>query len=399
MSVENIPAANLKKPDSETILRDSFRGVKGVQEICINHNVDIVTIHHTGESHRDDFTNKLLELGYPEATQENGLLHQFKTCRNCTDDRVQEAERARHEAEAAMKAKQQFLSNMSHEIRTPMNGILGFTNLVLKTELTEKQREYLNAVKESGDSLLVLINDILDLAKVDAGKINFEQTPFKVASSLSAMLYMFEPDIQKKGLILAKEYDRKIPEIVIGDPAHLHQIISNLVSNAIKFTVTGKITLRTILLDEDEQNAKIAFEVQDTGIGIPDDKLENIFENFQQAFSSTARIYGGTGLGLGIVKRLVEAQGGTIHIKSKTGAGTIFRFTLNFKKIKTEPKPRRAKRHTESILPPDLKNIEILVVEDNTLNQVLMNAILDGFGFAGDFAANGRSRTPVPSGS
>jgi PAS domain S-box-containing protein len=234
------------------------------------------------------------------------------------------AESATRLAEDAVKAKQQFLSNMSHEIRTPMNAIIGFTKVLLKTELTEKQEEYLNAIKISGDALIVLLNDILDLAKVDAGKMTFEQTPFRMEVSISAMLHLFETKIQEKNLKLIKEYDEKIPETLVGDPVRLHQIILNLVSNAVKFTQKGKITVSLKMLEEDEDKVKIEFAISDTGIGIPESKINNIFENFQQATSGTSRIYGGTGLGLAIVKQLVEPQGGTIKVKSKEGEGSTF---------------------------------------------------------------------------
>ncbi|HYV55416.1 MAG TPA: histidine kinase dimerization/phospho-acceptor domain-containing protein, partial [Chitinophagaceae bacterium] len=190
------------------------------------------------------------------------------------------AEKATQIAEDAVKAKQQFLSNMSHEIRTPMNAIIGFTKVLLKTDLSAKQKEYLTAIKMSGDALIVLINDILDLAKVDAGKMTFEQTPFRMALSISAMLHMFEPKIHEKNLELVKEYDTRIPEVLIGDPVRLHQIILNLVSNAVKFTAKGKITVRVRLLNEDEKKVTIEFSVRDTGIGIPENKMEKIFENF-----------------------------------------------------------------------------------------------------------------------
>ncbi|MDQ3192612.1 MAG: PAS domain S-box protein, partial [Bacteroidota bacterium] len=212
------------------------------------------------------------------------------------------AEKATQIAQDAVKAKQQFLSNMSHEIRTPMNAIIGFTKVLLRTELTEKQKEYLNAIEVSGGALIVLINDILDLAKVDAGKMTFEKTPFNMASSLSAMLHLFEPKIQEKNLILIKEYDNKIPEVLVGDPVRLHQIILNLVCNAVKFTSIGNITVSVNLVSEDQEKASIEFSIKDTGIGIDEDKIENIFENFQQATSDTSRLYGGTGLGLAIVK-------------------------------------------------------------------------------------------------
>ena len=244
------------------------------------------------------------------------------------------AENATGIAEGAMKAKQQFLSNMSHEIRTPMNAIIGFTKVLLKTNLSEKQKEYLQAIKLSGDALIVLINDILDLAKVDSGKMTFEQVPFKMASSISAMLHLFEPKIQEKNLKLIKEYDNNIPEVLLGDPVRLHQVILNLVSNAVKFTTKGKITVSVHMLCEDEKSVIIQFSVTDTGIGIPEDKIQKIFDNFQQASSGTSRLYGGTGLGLAIVKQLVEAQEGTIHVNSKIDEGSTFSIILSFQKLK-----------------------------------------------------------------
>jgi PAS domain S-box-containing protein len=302
------------------------------------------------------------------------------------EEAKRKADVARRIAEDAVKAKQQFLSNMSHEIRTPMNAIIGFTKVVLKTELSTKQKEYLTAIKTSGDALIVLINDILDLAKVDAGKMTFEVTPFKMALSLSAMLHLFEPKIQEKNLTLIKEYDKRIPEVLLGDPVRLHQIILNLVSNAVKFTSEGKITVKVQLLKEDEEKATIGFAVTDTGIGIAEDKIQNIFENFQQATSNTSRLYGGTGLGLAIVKQLVEAQGGSIVVKSKLDEGATFSFILSFQKTKAE-----VDTETELVsLDTELKNISVLVVEDIPLNQLLMKTLLDDFGFECDIAGNGK---------
>jgi len=296
------------------------------------------------------------------------------------------AEDARRIAEDAVKAKQQFLSNMSHEIRTPMNAIIGFTKIVLKTELTEKQKEYLAAIKISGDALIVLINDILDLAKVDAGKMTFEQTPFKMALSISAMIHLFETKIQEKNLELVVEYDKRIPEVLIGDPVRLHQIILNLLSNAVKFTNQGKITVSLNLLSQDTETIFIGFAVKDTGIGIPENKKAHIFENFQQATSNTSRLYGGTGLGLAIVKQLVERQGGNIRVESIPDKGSEFSFGLSFKKSEAE-----VLSETEIlVLNPEIKNIKILVVEDIVLNQLLMKTLMDDFGFECDLAANGR---------
>ena len=296
------------------------------------------------------------------------------------------AESATIIAENAVQAKQQFLSNMSHEIRTPMNAIIGFTKVVLKTDLTAKQKEYLTAIKMSGDALIVLINDILDLAKVDSGKMSFEAIPFKLELSISAMLHLFDTKIQEKNLELVKEYDKNIPEVLIGDPVRLHQIILNLISNAVKFTSSGKITVGVRLISENNENATIEFMVSDTGIGIAENKLENIFENFQQASSGTSRLYGGTGLGLAIVKQLVEPQGGIIHVKSKIKEGSTFSFTLTFKKtneeVNLEIEPEEINK--------EIRTVKILVVEDIPLNQLLMKTILDDLGFDRDVAENGK---------
>lgn len=296
------------------------------------------------------------------------------------------AEEAARVAENAARSKQQFLSNMSHEIRTPMNAIIGFTKVVLKTELTEKQKEYLTAIKLSGDALIVLINDILDLAKVDAGKMSFEQIPFKMATSISAMLHLFDTKIKEKNLELIKEYDNKIPETLIGDPVRLHQIILNLIGNAVKFTTNGKITFGIELLTEDDERAVIKFSIKDTGIGIAENKISEIFENFQQASSNTSRLYGGTGLGLAIVKQLVESQGGSIFVDSKVDEGSTFSFILNFQKTNIE-----AISVLEiSDIDTENRNIKVLVVEDISLNQLLMKTLLDDFNFECDIAANGR---------
>ena len=329
---------------------------------------------------RDISEQKRIEREFEEAVVFAELATEF------AEVAKSKAESAMRIAEDAVKAKQQFLSNMSHEIRTPMNAIIGFTKVVLKTDLTIKQKEYLTAIKMSGDALIVLINDILDLAKVDAGKMTFEQTPFKMALSISAMLHLFETKIQEKNLELVKEYDSRIPEVLVGDPVRLHQIILNLVSNAVKFTTKGKITVSVKLLEDDEEKVKIEFGVKDTGIGIAENKIDKIFENFQQASSGTSRVYGGTGLGLAIVKQLVESQGGSVYVKSKLDEGSTFSFALSFYKTKEE---------TELVeelveLEVENKNIRILVVEDIALNQLLMKTLLDDFGFDRDIAANGK---------
>ncbi|HLF45485.1 MAG TPA: ATP-binding protein [Chitinophagaceae bacterium] len=329
---------------------------------------------------RDITEQKRIEKELTEAT----VFAELAT--GIAEDAKIKAESATKVAENAVKAKQLFLSNMSHEIRTPMNAIIGFTKVLLKSELTIKQKEYLTAIKLSGDALIVLINDILDLAKVDAGKMTFEQTPFKMEVSISAMLHMFEPKIQEKNLKLIKEYDKRIPKVLVGDPVRLHQIILNLISNAVKFTSKGKITVSIRLLSEDEKIVTLEFVVADTGIGIAEDKMDRIFENFQQASSRTSRLYGGTGLGLSIVKQLVEPQGGSIQVKSKIDEGSVFSFTLNFQKTNLEIETKEEEMEFDT----EVKNIKVLVVEDIALNQLLMKTLLEDFGFEQDIAENGK---------
>jgi PAS domain S-box-containing protein len=298
-----------------------------------------------------------------------------------------EAQREKEVAEESAKSKQRFLSNMSHEIRTPLNSIIGFTNVVLKTELNEKQKEYLNAIKLSSDSLIVLINDILDLAKVDAGKMTFEKAPFNLIESVDSALYLFKTKLSEKKLELVKEFDPKIPKVLIGDPVRLHQVIMNLVSNAIKFTMSGTITVKAKLTEETNEDATIEITVSDTGIGIPESKLKTIFSAFQQATTDTTRLYGGTGLGLAIVKQLVKAQGGEITVKSKEGEGASFSFKLSFGK--TEVPIQNEKKDT-SIHEEKVGNIRVLVSEDIKFNQLLMKTLLEGYGFDLDIAENGK---------
>jgi signal transduction histidine kinase/CheY-like chemotaxis protein len=347
-----------------------------------------------GETINDVYGNPLLITGIAQDITDRKITEiEITRAKEAAELATEIAERAKRKAESAtliaeeaVKAKQQFLSNMSHEIRTPMNAIIGFTKVLLKTSLSEKQKEYLAAIKMSGDALIVLINDILDLAKVDAGKMTFKQIPFKMASSISAMLHLFEPKIQEKNLVLIKNYDQRIPEVLVGDPVRLHQIILNLVSNSVKFTSQGTITIGVHLLEETDEQVTIEFAVSDTGIGIEQDKIELIFENFQQAYSVTSSLYGGTGLGLAIVKQLVEKQGGSISVKSELTKGSTFSFSLNFMKTNAEAEYEPEIVEIEQVI----KNLKILVVEDIELNQLLMKTILEDFGFACDVAHDGK---------
>jgi len=246
------------------------------------------------------------------------------------------AEQKKQVAEATAKSKQQFLAHMSHEIRTPMNSILGFTNVLFRTNLNEEQKGYISAIKESGDALLIIINDILDITKVDAGKMVFEKTGFNLFKSVSATLHLIDDKIKEKNLEYIKEFDTGIPEIVVGDAVRLRQILLNLVSNAAKFTNHGRITVSIHKLKEDAETVTLEFIVKDTGIGIPKDKQENIFNSFEQATNDTSRLYGGTGLGLAIVKKFVELQGGIVSLESEPGKGSSFGFVLSFGNTETK---------------------------------------------------------------
>lgn len=294
-------------------------------------------------------------------------------------------------AEDAMKAKQQFLSNMSHEIRTPMNAIIGFTNVMKKTRLDEAQKEYIDAIKVSGDALIILIDDILDLAKVDAGKMHFEKIPFSLSVSIALMLQLFDTKIKEKNLALVTDYDESIPQILVGDPMRLRQIVLNLVSNAVKFTMDGRITMRIRMVKEDEKQATIEFALTDTGIGIPEGRLGFIFNDFEQANTEIASSYGGSGLGLAIVKQFVELQGGSIFVKSEVGKGSTFGFLLSFDKTDSEVETTKDNELLYQVPVKEIaKKTRVLAVEDITLNQLLVKIMLTEFGFDVDIAANGK---------
>lgn len=292
-------------------------------------------------------------------------------------------------AEESMKAKERFLSMMTHEIRTPLNAVIGLTQLLNGEKNEEMQKEYLNAIQFSADNLMAIINDILDFSKIESGKITFEQVQFDTDSIFQGMRQSFGFDAAEKNIKLLFNTDNKLPCQLIGDPARLNQILINLVGNALKFTEKGYVEVGAEVISEDENTLTIQFSVIDTGIGIPADKLNYIFESFSQVSTETARKYGGTGLGLSITRQLVELQGGSISVQSRLGLGSTFSFTLSFGKTHQSSFVQESKRNKELMPKHELAGIRVLLVEDNRMNQLVAGEFLKKWGLRVDMADDG----------
>lgn len=305
-------------------------------------------------------------------------------------ERTKELEASRELAEKSLKIKEEFLANMSHEIRTPVNAIIGFTELVLKTDLSPEQQENLNAIHISAENLLNIINDILDFSKIEAGKLLLEETSFDLKELLENLIYLLKPKASEKGLLLKLDYDPKVPATVKGDPVRINQIFTNLINNALKFTNKGSVEVTVSPIEIIENDLLIEFKVIDTGIGIPADKQTHIFESFSQAASDTTRKYGGTGLGLTIVKNLVDLHArGKISLESELNKGSTF--TVQLQLQKTNPDAIKPKEQSLKIPTKDeLGEVKVLLVEDNRMNQTLAKKVLEGFGFTVEIADNGK---------
>ncbi len=292
-----------------------------------------------------------------------------------------ELEREREEARRESELKSAFLANMSHEVRTPLNGVIGMADLLLDTELDKQQSAYAEMVRDSGQSLLSLLNAILDFAKLDAGRMQVERVPMSLRDVIDRVLGPFELAAKERGLDFAIRIDEAVPNALRGDAIRIGQVLTNLVSNALKFTETGSVEVSVEFLRDSNDGVLLRFEVEDTGIGISDAAMARVFQPFSQADPSTTRRYGGTGLGLAISRQLVELMGGNLQASSAPGRGTRFWFTL--------PMGRAAIRVPDRLARMPAQGPRVLVVEDNPVNQIVLGRLVERLGCTVSYAHNG----------
>lgn len=334
-----------------------------------------------------EWENKYFEIFYTSIRDnENTIIGVIGIAADVTAHKkiLEQLENAKQLAEETAKIKENFLANMSHEIRTPMNGIIGLTRILLNTNLNEEQSGYLSSIKMCSDNLMVIIDDILDFSKIEAGKMTFEEVPFNINQSVKHAIELFQAKADEKGIQLVSEVDPKLPATISGDPTRLSQIINNLISNAIKFTEKGEVRIIARVGQKVNNKVTVQFEIKDSGIGIPEKSIATIFDSFTQASSDTTRKFGGTGLGLTIVKKLIELQEGEISVKSKSGIGTTFSFHIVYPIIESIKKVEIQKDSEYSI-----SHLRILIAEDNKINQLIVRKIFSDWQTTIDFADNG----------
>jgi len=301
---------------------------------------------------------------------------------------LQQLVKSKEAAEYGKKVKENFLANMSHELRTPINGVIGLTQLLHKTPLNDQQLSMLELLETSSQSLLGVINDVLDISKIESGKFNIIRAPNNIREVIASVFQLLKFKADEKMVDMLLDIDPNLPEYMMIDALRLNQVLMNLLSNAIKFTDRGHVKLKVSVLDRDKDSVKIKFSVEDTGIGIAEEKLSKIFDSFEQADIDTANIYGGTGLGLTIVKKLVELKGGELTVSSRIGKGSVFNI-INWITIAEKPEPKKENRADHKKL-PTFNQLSVLVAEDNMVNQFILAKMLKDWNVSVVMVDNGR---------
>lgn len=294
--------------------------------------------------------------------------------------------KAKEDAEAGRRVKEKFLANMSHELRTPVNGIIGLAHLLGNSPLTEDQKKYVGLMKLSSEALLGVINDVLDFSKIEAGKFKIVRAETNIIHLSKAVADLLKFKADEKSIRLSIDISEEVPQNIIADSLRLNQILMNLIGNAIKFTERGEVVLRLRVLNRSETEVQLQFSVQDSGIGISEDKISKIFESFEQAEDDTDHKYGGTGLGLSIVKKLAELKGGELKVESEKGKGSTFSFTNWFKVVNAPERPQAVRKPGKLAR---FENISVLVAEDNTVNQFMIKKVLTNWNLNVEIVENG----------